>query len=1800
MIFKEGLRSGWLKWLVLIPIAFFTFSSCTIRSSDKTSSGGLQPTRIYVKVLDYNGDTPIEQATVRIFIDSNGNNMLEEKEALSPLSTEQQGNTPYIELTTGKKVKVIVQAPGYATFYRVYDSVEQIPPVIRLFKAERVYLAGNEVNTNEVQIHIGNAQELGIVQADVSQINVGQSSENMPGGFEGIGSNGERVLLSSGGVLQVEFYDQQGFPNKLPEGNYPIFFKIHPANYAGLDDFNPETEEVEIPLWYFDEKTGIWREYPTQGVLVDSQRNAIKRAELSDIISGRVQKDVYVMGSITHFSIINLDYPSRRGQLCGEVQNAPEGSYIFAQGLNYNGSTPASPIDKDGKFCIGVPRNNENKPYSSGTPANAEECRDAHRKLISDILYWMDFYSRNHENSTCRELWKEAADTFSASVLTQARAIREAAKGTQDYERINQLVNQMETQAKYGFYNQMADTMKTLSRVYGAGASQISADNYLKAVTEMEKSILKNGLEAISGIAVEKLSDYTVEDLTKGMNSDECRTFVSSTTLSYVSSTLYKGGVSATFTIAESLKGEDVSVSEFLNGILVGMFWDALSTPGMSIIEKDGSINKGFLDCMRKLMPSVANSPNVLRSLAKKASLVATALDFGVKSYLDIKEAQQNIAEMGLTDLAYTSGMLAGANLYNQVFKKLKNANCLGATDPSSGLSSVPRQCREMEFKREEFIKYFTGQPLVRPQSTTLMKKKTVVTKTTEVEDPFEHYIASLLSVAINRFILDQLSYTNYDNPKNVKWYDRSNSQILEGVPTRGSVVGNPYEYGGYVSKLFLVVNGKRLPLSSYTSEGYFTNFMPSPGGDFALWIGRVDVKDIVMKEETLTVDLTINAPQASGFSIKEVLGVYLKDPDMYEVFKVDNFSCNVSGTQARCTLKVPKIYSSSRVRMIDLKFVAYGKEEVISLPFDERLSSNTVLNKNLVECDRMGVVDFNVPEVIEANNVYTARVRAETVKYLADSCREREGETNIESIKWFMSSVYLGEGESIEFRTPDKKSLLRMGNEILIGVHLCSNGNCITRTKTVKVNVQNSAPEILSIGMDDRIGSQIKEFRPQVSVVDRDGDDYSLSWSVSDDSLLIPGEVFKVNHLTVDRRVRVCLTATDGIASSVKCQDVVVERAITKPEVLAVKYQVSNFVVPTKARFLIDYASNRPVETITVTDNFGRRHVFKERSFEIDIPERGSYQFQFSVTDDSGQSSEPYTVSMSFYGSVNISVDGRISSLRENEVEISLTTSVNSEEALTVYRYLIDFNLDGYYEVSLPAESTSLVVAIPIDLSSVRFGIDTDRGVFYTQMQLSTMEPFVKLTANPSNGQPPLTVAFNVQAFAFGTTPIEYRYDFNGDGVVDERIPQSTTSYTYQASGTYSPSVNVLFQNGTTGGSSTVVSVFGVPQIEVSGYGTAISGDGKIIAGVRQYQSGARAHVWKIKANASLGPINFLEDATKFDAIALEVPSDSGVLSYTTGMSSEGSCIAGVVNSPSNNRPVAWILDQNTYKLVQLQTNCTSGNTAYECEVIGGSYTIVGRTCPDFPYATIWQGNSIDNISIVYRNSMSCYGILHSVSANGVISGSNCWSGFMWDRTQENNPIVYSEVYSRYHSVISEDGLVAAFHNDFDGSMRVVRKIADTTRKSIRVNNYMPYAVVNEGNERFAVYGTSGGKASKILIDFSGDTPVAGQVEDLNNTFRSIIPSDVTLTEIRAASPDGRYLLCTAQVGDKRTPCLIDTSLHRQLSTSRVSISQEMNPTSSTYGGCSISTGLNFANVLLLLSVYMTVLIRRILKKFS
>lgn len=154
-------------------------------------------------------------------------------------------------------------------------------------------------------------------------------SEMMPGGdLAAVRSDNSSAQLVSYGMTDLNMYAENGDKLQLKDGSKAkLTFPIP----AGMGENPP----ASIPLWSFNENTGLWEE---EG-------------------SAALQGNVYV-GEVAHFSWVNLDYPEKQGTVYGYVKD-DTGKVLPGVRLSIGQLLGSKTTKSDGSYEQEVPANTD-------------------------------------------------------------------------------------------------------------------------------------------------------------------------------------------------------------------------------------------------------------------------------------------------------------------------------------------------------------------------------------------------------------------------------------------------------------------------------------------------------------------------------------------------------------------------------------------------------------------------------------------------------------------------------------------------------------------------------------------------------------------------------------------------------------------------------------------------------------------------------------------------------------------------------------------------------------------------------------------------------------------------------------------------------------------------------------------------------------------------------------------------------------------------------------------------------------------------------------------------------------------------------------------------------------------------------------------------------------------------------------------------------------------------------------------------------------------------------------------------
>ena len=301
---------------------------------------------------------PAEGAIVKLQADFNGDGKILNNE-MEMVNVDSHGRfeaSMWIPEDFKGYVVLIVEKKGYISIIKTFPAGGIFQTNILLYPAENATCKKGKCYVPSKRIIVENIPE-NVVGGEMAVFNPVYESEVFPGNF--FDSEGKMLISTVFG--EIKLYDENG--NEVKEGkDLKVKMLIPVDTYGTLEDLNPDTERVEVPMFYFDETKGVWVE-SVEGYLEYEGGKEVKRAELQSIKEGKYAGNIYSVFYAPHLSWWNLDWSNPyvtclmgRVLIDGKIES---GVYVKATGINYKELSGYRIITKtytksDGWFVVSV------------------------------------------------------------------------------------------------------------------------------------------------------------------------------------------------------------------------------------------------------------------------------------------------------------------------------------------------------------------------------------------------------------------------------------------------------------------------------------------------------------------------------------------------------------------------------------------------------------------------------------------------------------------------------------------------------------------------------------------------------------------------------------------------------------------------------------------------------------------------------------------------------------------------------------------------------------------------------------------------------------------------------------------------------------------------------------------------------------------------------------------------------------------------------------------------------------------------------------------------------------------------------------------------------------------------------------------------------------------------------------------------------------------------------------------------------------------------------------------------------
>lgn len=245
-----------------------------------------------------------------------------------------------------------IEREGYSTVIKRFTTLNDAPSLDVLLEplAQIQCTEGGCMSTDgQVQIS-GFPGGTGIARAFARAHDPKQNGALFPGTFSDDANN----LLISSGFTEIDLRDENG--EKIHQLSSPVSvrFEAQPSSWASLRDLEPDSGQIEVPMYSFDEGSGEWVSEEA-GVLQDLAGDPIPEEDFPAIQAGDYGGQVFIAFETSHFSTFNCDAPvTRRACVKGRMLvngTATAGVRVSVNGVSYTGTAGSVVTGTDGYFA---------------------------------------------------------------------------------------------------------------------------------------------------------------------------------------------------------------------------------------------------------------------------------------------------------------------------------------------------------------------------------------------------------------------------------------------------------------------------------------------------------------------------------------------------------------------------------------------------------------------------------------------------------------------------------------------------------------------------------------------------------------------------------------------------------------------------------------------------------------------------------------------------------------------------------------------------------------------------------------------------------------------------------------------------------------------------------------------------------------------------------------------------------------------------------------------------------------------------------------------------------------------------------------------------------------------------------------------------------------------------------------------------------------------------------------------------------------------------------------------------------
>mgnify|MGYP006286482329 CR=1 FL=1 len=357
-----------------------------------------------VQALTQQGQTTtIEGATVIARSDRDGDGEIANNERFRG-ETDQDGNFQIrVAARANRSLVLTVRADNFAEQHRRVRirTLRRLRVNAQLVSSQMLECRARVCNTEDGSLSVRGIPSNAIGTARVIDPSV--ESDAFAGDFNDADGN----LLVAGVSAVLQLRNQQG--NRIGQLDDPATVEVRfpRGNWSAIRDIEEDNDQIDVPLYLFDEATGEWRRQG-RGLLVDGEGEPISESDLDEINDGDFDDAVFVRAQIRRTATFafawRVESPGAvRGTLVDADGDPVEGAAVDVAGVTYPGRAPTVLTGEDGTFCVPVLRSEQDDEDLDGDGESGETHRVSVRARFQEQRYGFGDAELPTAPATCQQ-----------------------------------------------------------------------------------------------------------------------------------------------------------------------------------------------------------------------------------------------------------------------------------------------------------------------------------------------------------------------------------------------------------------------------------------------------------------------------------------------------------------------------------------------------------------------------------------------------------------------------------------------------------------------------------------------------------------------------------------------------------------------------------------------------------------------------------------------------------------------------------------------------------------------------------------------------------------------------------------------------------------------------------------------------------------------------------------------------------------------------------------------------------------------------------------------------------------------------------------------------------------------------------------------------------------------------------------------------------------------------------------------------------------------------------------------------